>query len=411
MIGLQFLDGVRAKAQVVADEFEQLTAGVRGFLFTEHHDDGTHADITADSVAADTGDFGELDSDSGTTTGRHVGCIDAAELRLTPGNTYTVLANDENLLKQASTQAAGPHETLWHLSAAATRTVLGIWTARKNDPDAEVDGQVLVLVNDSAYTITFLSGQLPGDARKVLGCDAPGVALVAGAIAIFVYDDVDDGWRLVSLSKTDSTYPGLIAFQGMATVQPGWLVCDGSVKAQTDYPGLYAAIGSTWNTGGEGAGNFRLPPGGVFPIATGGTPALAVGALGGTWNHAHAAGSLAAASDGAHTHDVTGNTGNESAHTHSTPAHTHNFTTDASAATEDVESTITSTPADVSPDSHVHTGTTDNDGAGTSGAGSAHSHDAGTLAAASDGAHTHSVSGTSGTANPPYAALVMVIHT
>lgn len=39
----------------------------------------------------------------------------------------------------------------------------------------------------------------------------------------------------------------------------GWLLCDGSVVAQATYSNLFAVIGSTFNTGGEGAGNFRLP--------------------------------------------------------------------------------------------------------------------------------------------------------
>ena len=39
----------------------------------------------------------------------------------------------------------------------------------------------------------------------------------------------------------------------------GWLVCDGSVVAQATYPDLYSVIGNTYDTGGEGAGNFRLP--------------------------------------------------------------------------------------------------------------------------------------------------------
>lgn len=45
----------------------------------------------------------------------------------------------------------------------------------------------------------------------------------------------------------------------IATIPTGWLMCDGSVVSQTTYAALYAVIGSQYNTGGEGAGNFRLP--------------------------------------------------------------------------------------------------------------------------------------------------------
>lgn len=44
-----------------------------------------------------------------------------------------------------------------------------------------------------------------------------------------------------------------------ATLNIRALACEGGVIAQATYPDLYAAIGATWNTGGEGAGNFRLP--------------------------------------------------------------------------------------------------------------------------------------------------------
>lgn len=44
-----------------------------------------------------------------------------------------------------------------------------------------------------------------------------------------------------------------------ATVPVGWLRCDGSVKNQSDFPALYAVVGSKYNVGGEAAGTFRLP--------------------------------------------------------------------------------------------------------------------------------------------------------
>jgi microcystin-dependent protein len=38
-----------------------------------------------------------------------------------------------------------------------------------------------------------------------------------------------------------------------------WLECDGAGYASTDYPDLFTAIGTTFNTGGEGPGIFRVP--------------------------------------------------------------------------------------------------------------------------------------------------------
>ena len=52
---------------------------------------------------------------------------------------------------------------------------------------------------------------------------------------------------------------GMIAGYGKSTPPTGWLICDGSVVSQVTYADLYAIIGANFNTGGEGAGNFRLP--------------------------------------------------------------------------------------------------------------------------------------------------------
>lgn len=50
----------------------------------------------------------------------------------------------------------------------------------------------------------------------------------------------------------------VLPFAG-STAPTGWLLCYGQVVSQTTYADLYAALSTTYNTGGEGAGNFRLP--------------------------------------------------------------------------------------------------------------------------------------------------------
>ena len=49
-----------------------------------------------------------------------------------------------------------------------------------------------------------------------------------------------------------------MAFAGTAA-PTGFLACEGQAVSQTTYAALFAAIGTTWDIGGEGAGNFRLP--------------------------------------------------------------------------------------------------------------------------------------------------------
>lgn len=105
---------------------------------------------------------------------------------------------------------------------------------------------------------------------------------------------------------------GIIAPFAGTTAPAGWLKCEGQAVSQTTYAALYAAIGATWNTGGEGAGNFRLPDlRGMFVRGTGtnGTYGTAVGPSVGTYaadtylNHSHAV------TDLGHTHGVLGGTG------------------------------------------------------------------------------------------------------
>ena len=52
---------------------------------------------------------------------------------------------------------------------------------------------------------------------------------------------------------------GTIVSYAGTSAPTGWLICDGTVVADTTYPALSTAIASGFNTGGEGAGNFRLP--------------------------------------------------------------------------------------------------------------------------------------------------------
>lgn len=39
----------------------------------------------------------------------------------------------------------------------------------------------------------------------------------------------------------------------------GWLVCSGQVVSQSTFTDLFALVGTKYDTGGEGGGNFRIP--------------------------------------------------------------------------------------------------------------------------------------------------------
>ena len=52
---------------------------------------------------------------------------------------------------------------------------------------------------------------------------------------------------------------------GSGTPPAGWLLCNGGIVSRTTYARLFAAIGTTYNTGGESGAQFRLPDGrGLF---------------------------------------------------------------------------------------------------------------------------------------------------
>ncbi|WP_273820593.1 phage tail protein [Pseudomonas asplenii] len=63
-----------------------------------------------------------------------------------------------------------------------------------------------------------------------------------------------------ALMKTASALPvgSMLPFPAGA-VPPGFLEADGSVRSIAAYPDLAAYVGTTFNVGNEGAGNFRLP--------------------------------------------------------------------------------------------------------------------------------------------------------
>lgn len=111
---------------------------------------------------------------------------------------------------------------------------------------------------------------------------------------------------------------------------PGWFLMNGAVISQTTYPVLFARFGTSFNTGGEGTGNFRLPDHtSRFPIGRGLTNFTTYATSGGEANHTlvhpgsgtselptHSHADTLAASAGVHGHSPGGTTDNGGAHTH-----------------------------------------------------------------------------------------------
>lgn len=128
--------------------------------------------------------------------------------------------------------------------------------------------------------------------------------------------------------------PGMMIPYAGAAAPTGWLLADGTTVSQVTYAALFAVCGTTFNTGGEPVGDFRLPN----PISrsvmgagtTAGLTAVAIGEKKGEETHVLLTGELAT-----HNHGVTdpGHNHTQNAHTHTQDAHTH--TQDAHTHTQD----------------------------------------------------------------------------
>jgi len=108
--------------------------------------------------------------------------------------------------------------------------------------------------------------------------------------------------------------PGLMMEHGGGAAPLGWLLCNGASYLRTDFPGLFAAIGTTW--GAADSTHFSVPDiRGRVTLGAGGGTGLTnrvLAARGGEENH-----TLTNAENGYHNHG--GNSTTESAyHQHST---------------------------------------------------------------------------------------------
>lgn len=109
--------------------------------------------------------------------------------------------------------------------------------------------------------------------------------LVANSAVLLLYNGAQ-----FDIIAVDSTTPvGTIVMTGRATAPVGWLLCNGQQVPVSSYSELSTAIGTTFNTGGESAGYFRVPnmqqrfPIGKAISGTGST----LGGTGGAIDHGH----------------------------------------------------------------------------------------------------------------------------
>ena len=134
------------------------------------------------------------------------------------------------------------------------------------------------------------------------------------------------------------TTPGTIEFTAADKIPTGWLEADGAAVSRTEYPDLFAAIGTTYGAG-NGSSTFNLPDlSGRVPVAPG-------GGLGSPGTEAGAETITPSASQlPGHTHTIPAHGHTQSSHSHTIGSHTHSITHNHPAAT-------------TSSDTHNHTST------------------------------------------------------
>jgi microcystin-dependent protein len=106
--------------------------------------------------------------------------------------------------------------------------------------------------------------------------------------------------------------PGTVKGWGATAIPTGWLELLGQVVLRADYPGLFAIFSTTFNTGGETSGEFRLPNGqgrslvgaGTYTDPVSGPVSRTIGQVLGAEKHAVAVAELPSHDHGggAHTH-------------------------------------------------------------------------------------------------------------
>jgi microcystin-dependent protein len=111
----------------------------------------------------------------------------------------------------------------------------------------------------AANTIFFL--QFNGTNTVVAGANittpSGGNIVVSSGASLTVLYQGANSWRVLQVTGGSGGATGQVAAFATSTCPTGWLKANGATPAQATYPGLYAAIGTTW--GPAAAGNFTLP--------------------------------------------------------------------------------------------------------------------------------------------------------
>jgi microcystin-dependent protein len=179
---------------------------------------------------------------------------------LSGGNGEPLVVNiGKGLIYEGGRVAAGPAESSSVLFSALDPNIFGnglnvnLATKTVNTTLCSVDGNSFN-VNNS--TISLVNKPVSGN------YEAPFLSLNGKGIVENVQSTFFDTMTATSLTGADFVPVGTILphARAIGAVPHGFVLCDGAVYSQTgEFSDLYNAIGTNYNTGGEGGTNFRVP--------------------------------------------------------------------------------------------------------------------------------------------------------
>jgi microcystin-dependent protein len=232
--------------------------------------------------------------------------------------------------------------------------------------------------------------------------------LVSSLKALWLVQHNEDGTHKVLQTFDSVPLGGCIPYAGSTVPSSRWLFCDGSQVSRVTYQNLFNLVGTTYGAG-DGSTTFNVPdlrqrfPLGKAAAGTGST----LGSTGGAIDHSHSlaglslsgsTGATAPGTDSQGSHSHGGATGAGSAHHHTQNNTYAVFSGGPGALVGGSTAAIEVQVNGNTDDESAHTHSISSDGAHSHTVNS-HTHAAGTLA----------VSGTEGTANPPYTVLNYII--
>lgn len=209
--------------------------------------------------------------------------------------------------------------------------------------------------------------------------------LFARLKALWLVEHNENGTHRATPTGFDFVPIGAVTVWTTDTAPAGWAFCRGQQISRIDYKALFDVIGTTYGAG-NGTTTFNVPDlqqRFALGKAAAGTGSALAG-TGGAIDHSHSGGS------------ISGSTASEATHTHSVDPPDTEVSGLGITIDRNLDGLTTSTHRTSDPSELPHVDIP----SFTSGAGSAHAHDAGSL----------TVDAT-GTSNPPYLVLNYVILT